>query len=316
MPQNRRRVIDAHLSTLETFEQRQARLVAAAYRKARQEIVERLISTWPGGVTTPEQAVQLVRQLGLLQQIDMRLRQLEGEVGGILRGVVTSSSELAIENMRRELSLLPAEIRADFNQQALPFSQINHKMVERFLPVAVNDARLATSALSLQLQQELQTGLLQGQSFDQLVRRMMAVTPTGTGNAVWARGETSAMLMTRRTVIQAENGAKVEAIAEVERAIPEVQKQAIASMGPTTTDCCLRVHGQTQPVSQPFELTGEPRFADRIQYPPFHFNCRTSTAMWHPVMEESLPTSKLRDDARAELRRREDEPAKRGQRTA
>jgi hypothetical protein len=49
------------------------------------------------------------------------------------------------------------------------------------------------------------------------------------------------------------------------------QKQAIATLDERTTDCCLRVHGQTQPIDEPFKLTGTPRYADEIQDPPFHW---------------------------------------------
>jgi len=314
---NRSGVLDRQLTALERHEATAVRRVAAAYRKARQEIVDRLIMRWPGQVMTPNQAVAMARQLGLVEQIDARLRQLEGELGMILRDTVTSSSEFAIEQMRQELALLPPTIRQPIADRALSFGAINHQMIERFLPVAVNDAQLATRALSLQLGRELQTGLIQGQSFDSLVRRMMASTPTGAGPAVWARGENSAMLMVRRTVITSENAAKVATLAEVNRAIPEVRKQAIATIGRTTTDCCIRVHGQIQPVSEPFQLTGEPRFADEMMMPSFHWNCRTSVAMHHPVFEQSgLSTADMRSSAQAELRRRENEPAGRRERVA
>lgn len=304
-------ILDRQLSALERLESVQVRRVAAAYRKAREEIVARLILRWPGGIQTPAQAVAVARQLGLLQQIDDRLQELEREVGIILRDSVSVSSEFAIEQMRHELALLPPSIRESITSQASPFGLINHTMVERFVPVAVGDAQLATRALSLQLQRELQTGLLQGQSFDQLVRRMMAQTPTGTTPAVWARGEVSARLMVRRTVITSENGAKQEALGQVNREIPEVRKQAISALGPNTTDCCLRVHGQIQPTDRPFELTGTPRFADRMMFAPFHWDCRTVVSMWHPSFEESLPTSQMRDAAQAELRRRESEKSSR-----
>jgi hypothetical protein len=79
-------------------------------------------------------------------------------------------------------------------------------------------------------------------------------------------------------------------------------KQAIAAIDERTTDCCLRVHGQIQPLDKPFELSGTPRFADRVMNPPFHWYCRTATALYRPEMEETgLTTDELRDAARAEL---------------
>lgn len=295
-------LLERHLSAVERSEARAVRRVAAAYRRARQELIGRLIEQWPGQVATPEQATQALRSMALVQQIDGRLLELEQEMGIILRDVVTSAGEQALEQINRELALLPAGIRPANIQS---FALINTRMVEQFLPAALDSARLGTRTMSLQLSRELQMGVIQGESFPDLVRRLMAATPTGTTPAVWRRGEVSAELATRRTVITAENAAKQEAIAQARQTVPDVQKQAIAAMGPTTTDCCLRVHGQIQPVGEPFQLTGTPRFADAMMYPSFHWNCRTSIAMYHPAFEQgNATTARMRARAQAELRKR------------
>jgi hypothetical protein len=79
-------------------------------------------------------------------------------------------------------------------------------------------------------------------------------------------------------------------------------KQAIAAIDDRTTDCCLRVHGQIQPQNEPFRLTGRPRFADRLQGPPFHWRCRTATTLYTQEMEAvGVPTQAMLDAARAEL---------------
>ena len=292
-------LLDRHAVAIERIEQAQARVVAEAYRKARQEILDQLISQWRGSeLMTPEDAARLLRQSGLLQQIDARLLQLERELGVNLRGIVNSSTELALEQVRQELSLLPPSLRPE---NVLQFGTINHTMIERFVPVAFNDVQLGTRSLSLSLQRELQTGLLQGESFPVLVGRLMKATPSDVASP-WRRGEISADLATRRLVITAENGAKQAAIAEVVQDIPEVQKQVVAVIGPNTTDCCLRAHGQIQPVDQPFTLTGTPRFADEMMYCPFHWNCRSSIAMWHPIFERSgITTPNMRKSADAQL---------------
>lgn len=295
-------LLERHLSASERAEERAARRVAAAYRQARAELVTRLVEQWPGSVSTPADATQTLRSLALIQQIDTRLVQLEAEVDGILRDVVTVAGERAIQQIERELALLPASIRPA-NIQA--FAAINVRMVEQFLPVALDSARLGTRALSLQLARELQMGLMQGQSFDDLIRRVMAATPTGQGPAVWRNGEVSAELAVRRTVITAENAAKQAVLLEVRESVPEVQKQAVSAMGRNTTNCCLRVHGQIQPVDEPFELTGTPRFADRMMYPAFHWRCRTTVSMYHPSFERSgMTTANMRAAAQAELARR------------
>jgi hypothetical protein len=79
-------------------------------------------------------------------------------------------------------------------------------------------------------------------------------------------------------------------------------KQAIAAIDERTTDCCLRVHGQVQPLDKPFELSGTPRFADKVQNPPFHLYCRTATALYRPEMEQTgLSTAEMISAARSEL---------------
>lgn len=60
--------------------------------------------------------------------------------------------------------------------------------------------------------------------------------------------------------------------------------QAVAAIDERTTDCCLRVNGQVQPLDQPFRLTGTPRYANELEHPPFHRYCRTAEAL---VREES-----------------------------
>jgi hypothetical protein len=85
------------------------------------------------------------------------------------------------------------------------------------------------------------------------------------------------------------------------------QKQAIAAIDERTTDCCLRVHGQIQPLDEPFQLDGTPRYADEVQDPPFHWYCRSSETLYEETFEEiGIPTSEMEDAAAAELKARED----------
>lgn len=81
-------------------------------------------------------------------------------------------------------------------------------------------------------------------------------------------------------------------------------KQAIAGIDERTTDCCLRVHGQVQPIDKPFELRGTPRYADKVQNPPFHNYCRTSTALYMEQWDDGL-TEQMRQAARLETEARD-----------
>lgn len=56
-------------------------------------------------------------------------------------------------------------------------------------------------------------------------------------------------------------------------------RQAVAALDERTTECCLRVHGQTVAMDEPFHLNGTPRFADTVMAPPFHWYCRSAVAL-------------------------------------
>lgn len=59
----------------------------------------------------------------------------------------------------------------------------------------------------------------------------------------------------------------------------EFGKQAVAAIDERTTECCINVHGQVVPMDGRFTLTGTPRYADEMREPPFHWYCRSATAL-------------------------------------
>jgi len=86
----------------------------------------------------------------------------------------------------------------------------------------------------------------------------------------------------------------------------QFKKQAIAAIDDKTTDCCLRVHGQIVPLDGKFKLTGEPRFADEMDRPGFHWWCRSAMVLvpaWTPKDQLTLDMEKA---ASNELRAREE----------
>ena len=74
------------------------------------------------------------------------------------------------------------------------------------------------------------------------------------------------------------------------------QKQAVAALDARTTDCCLQVHGQIQPLDEPFHLTGTPRYADYQDWPGFHWYCRTSGVLYQEQFDDGL-TAKMQEGA-------------------
>lgn len=76
----------------------------------------------------------------------------------------------------------------------------------------------------------------------------------------------------------------------------EFKKQAVAVLDRRTTDCCLRVHGQIVPFDGEFTLTGHPAFADKLEWSPFHWYCRTSIVLYNKNYDAGL-TERMRQSA-------------------
>jgi len=83
-------------------------------------------------------------------------------------------------------------------------------------------------------------------------------------------------------------------------------KQAISAIDDRTTETCLNVAGQTQKVDDKFHLTGTPRFADDMDWVPFHWYCRTSVVLYLPQYDDGI-TEALRDDVKVEREKRAQE---------
>jgi hypothetical protein len=66
------------------------------------------------------------------------------------------------------------------------------------------------------------------------------------------------------------------------------KKQAVAAIDARTTDCCLKVLGQVVDLKAKFYLTGEPRYADYLDAPLFHWYCRTSQVLYLPEYDDGL----------------------------
>jgi len=81
------------------------------------------------------------------------------------------------------------------------------------------------------------------------------------------------------------------------------RKQVIAAIDERTTECCLRAHGQIQALDRPFVLSGEPRFADRLEWTPFHWWCRSSVVLYLEEFDLGL-TEEMVEAALAELQAR------------
>ncbi|KPL72267.1 hypothetical protein ADN00_15740 [Ornatilinea apprima] len=82
-----------------------------------------------------------------------------------------------------------------------------------------------------------------------------------------------------------------------------IEKLAVVAVDSRTTDCCLNVHGQHVPFDEPFHLTGTPRYADHLDWSPFHNYCRTSIALYYEDYDDGI-TDQMKKEAGSEKDRR------------
>lgn len=84
----------------------------------------------------------------------------------------------------------------------------------------------------------------------------------------------------------------------------DFSKQVVAAIDNRTTDCCLRAHGQIVGLKEKFHLTGTPRYADYLDWTPFHGWCRSSVVLYLPGYDDGL-TDLMTESARQVLAERE-----------
>ncbi|MBN2389901.1 MAG: hypothetical protein JXR84_04215 [Anaerolineae bacterium] len=245
-----------------------------------------------------EIARELARNELMLAQVEARSYALRSWILGTTpetwRDVMRNGAAFAGEQLG--IAEETKGIRLGFNLALVDFNSVEFGLEEALR--LLDQSQTATAAA---LRSGLRMGLIQGESFDDMVRRLM-----GKDASVFSRGATSAMLGARRNVIYANNAGRDTVYKTWGARIPGLMKQAIAAIDERTTDCCLRVHGQVRALNQPYELAGEPRFADRMDYPPFHWNCRTSSVAYMREWEDSaITTEMMTDAARAELEARD-----------
>ena len=203
-------------------------------------------------------------------------------------GVLRRINEPRLPNIQQLNQSTYSERRSIYENTLSPTAWIDslqQGMEINFTRLAVANADLPTAVDRL-----LSVAISDGRAS---VYRMSGVAAkTQVSNSIWTASVLAASGLFRR-------------VNQVTQTVYE--KQAIAAIDHKTTDCCLRVHGQIQPLDKPFILTGTPRYADKMDSSPFHSNCRTAIALYTKRMEtKGITTAEMEDAAQAELRARED----------
>lgn len=244
---------------------------------------------------TPGQVRSLANDGRLIQAIDARLKELQTGFTATLRRAISEITRRAMLDAQSEVILLAKALGVPLGSFGIDsMLEVIAKAVIDQIPGEIDNLRRLLTA-------ELRQGLIAGESFPDLSRRLFQSVPVDGKASVFKRGMNSAELMVRRLVIEANSNSKLISLERGAELVPGLQKQAVAHLGSTTTDTCIKVHGQIQNVDEPFELTGEPRFARKMMASPFHWRCRTSVVAYHPDFEKtsSLTTAQMWQDAQA-----------------
>lgn len=240
--------------------------------------------------------------IALLQR---EISEIGRQSSAIGREMSNLLDEIVIWNMQRQLRLLSdvGEKTPDINQLNIA-TGVERKRIYEILTSEPQWAGVMAKSISVNM-----TRLAAANAdLSTAVDRLLTISVTDGRASVW-RLSTAAAQKEIRTSIWAAGMGAMGILYRATRTITrtEYKKQAIAAIDAKTTDCCLQVHGQIQPLDKPFELTGTPRFADKIDNPPFHWYCRTSESLYTEKMEEKgVPTAEMKESARAEQEAREE----------
>lgn len=205
--------------------------------------------------------------------------RLRGEVEQTARRELSAAIEQAAERAARDLGIYGLQIATNQLPDTTP-------AVTAILGVYDAQARAAQAALGLPDGQTLILG-------DGARAGLLTSGPVTTETAKWIASLSAAAY-----------GAIVDTATRQAGDADQYWKQAVAAIDQLTTDCCLRVTGQVQPIDKPFHLTGTPRYADYMDWPGFHWWCRTATALVSVDDIEDGLTKQIRGAGRAELRAR------------
>lgn len=296
------RLLTAEQAALMRTENRLVKAVLADYAQVRRGLAAdfaAVFDTLPDN-PTDAQIRALANNATLIAAIDRRMIELNTLLNQTIDPVINDIAYSAFNAAKAEVDILAAGLGISvFFFEVDPLIDLVVQSVIEQIPLEVESFRLL-------LISELRQGLIAGESTQEISKRLFSTVPVDGRVSVSRRGEVSAELMTRRGVIQANTNSKLIAYSEAKKQIPELQKQAVASINAQTTQTCLRVHGQIRDIGEPFTLTGDPRFARNMQGSPFHWNCRTDVVAYVEAFDQgsNVTTADMRAAARQEAESR------------
>ncbi len=228
---------------------------------------------------------RLIARLGTAQhprgEVLVAYRNAQRGLGDVLRrggARVSGEASEVMRELRRVLAAVAAEILADAVATGQTHARQQAKAQGLDVPMgvfapAVDTAAMAAAWLAL---------------VDQQAAAVAALAATGADEEEILGGDSRAGVLRPAPVIAEGSRWVASAVTAatalyfgslLDRQSPgtgagraaEWDHQVVAGIDARTTDCCLQAHGQIQPLDKPFHLTGEPRWADYLDNPPFHW---------------------------------------------
>lgn len=284
--------------------------IANMYDAVRRDLLSALMG-WYQQMGEPDTADELrivANQVYRIKEIERAIRALSVDIADYLQDQLPRAWEIGLENADRDLVNMARVLREDLSKERL-FAGLDKQLpltVEAF----INRIPGIVQPLAAQLTSELQYSLTQGDSFTQIVQRLIGADLGPSGASFFRRGALSMELFSRRAVVDANNASRQIVYENAKTLVNGLKKQAIAAIDDRTTECCLSVHGQVADVGQTYKLTGTPRFQDEMMFPAFHWRCRTSSAAYHIAYEVAAEgteasTAYMREQARQALKARQ-----------
>lgn len=210
-------------------------------------------------------------KLSMLPTVRREIDNLRAQVNGISRQQADEVDEVTLWYINQQLGVLRR-----INEPRLPnIQQLNQSTYSDRR--SIYDNTLSSSAWIDSLQQSMEINYTRlavaNADLTTAVDRLLAVSISDGRASVYRMSGVAAQTQVSNTIWTASMLAASGLFKRINQVTQTVyEKQAIAAIDQKTTDCCLRVHGQIQPLDKPFILDGYPRYSDKIDSPPFHWN--------------------------------------------
>lgn len=246
------------------FAEQQAKDAAAALTKAEQELLEKITGTMAKGLDP-------ARLEALLVSVKERRAQVYAQLGDSMEEQLKGMAEA---EANWEVGALDGASPVRLLTAAVPLEQLHAAVAA---PIAGIPLRgwldgIATAEAS-QLQQAITQAVLQGQTIDDVVRRIRGSKAKGFVDGILSTSTRNAQALARTAVNHVSNQARElvwEANSDIVRCL-----RWTSTLDGRTSEVCRARDGHMAPIGDSSLLPGDQPLTPLGARPPAHFNCRS-----------------------------------------